>query len=240
MQNHELAGLDTETGGLTARVNPLLSVGIVVVDANFDEVTSIHVKFRPPLGTVMEIPIREHQTLDVKGKSIERYADVYTGATVADVSQRPLVTAYAAEVNGYVPLLSGGIGWDLRFPPEWHRGALTYKEGEDRILEWLVQHYGAGQPTFVAHNAEFDKKFVAEYLPRVFARGNPDWYCTCDMLRKYHARTKHLRSPGEKGKADLGTLTKLAGFELPRDTVHDARDDARGCIAGLKWLGQQA
>jgi hypothetical protein len=225
--------LDTETGGLSAKVNPLLSIALVAADAELQERDFISIKFHPPVGTVIELPIPEHRTPTIRGKKIMGYLDGFTGQQVEDVSTRPIITAVAAEINGYMPIKNGT--WDMQFPPEWHREALDYEAGTNQLFAFIAKWFN-DRPNVVAHNAKFDNPYTETYLPKFFAVLGA-WFCTCDAFRAHNAKTKSGL------KANLDTLCKTAGYtqlEIDRAQIHGALPDARGCLAGLRWLKQQA
>lgn len=224
--------LDTETGGLSPKVNPLLSIAVVAAGTDLLEMDHLSIKFHPPVGTVLELPIPEHRTPTIRGKKIMGYLDVFTGAAVADVTNRPIITAVAAEINGYMPIKNGA--WDMQFPPEWHREAVDYDAGT-ALLFTFIQKWFVNRPEVVAHNAKFDNPYTETYLPRFFSVLG-SWFCTCDTFRELNNRTKSGH------KANLDSLCKVAGYEqlaIDRASIHGALPDARGCLAGLRWLRQQ-
>lgn len=226
-------GLDTETGGLKpAKAFPLLSIAVVAAGPDLLERDALSIKFHPPAGTVIELPIPEHRNPAIRGKRLMGYLDVFTGKQVEDVSSSLIISAVAAEINGYIPIKNGT--WDMQFPPEWHRDALNYEQGTDALFAFITKHF-SDRPPVVAHNVEFDHEYTATYLPRFHAVLG-QWFCTCETLREYY------KARGIKGKANLDTLCKLANYEqleIDRRDIHGALPDARGCLAGLRWLRAQ-
>jgi hypothetical protein len=210
-----------------------MSIGVWITDEAYNMLGFEQMRFRPPAGTVIEIPIPEHQNANIPGKTIQEYRDVFTGEIVPVVSDRFLVTARAAEVNGYVMLDSNKLWLPLTYPPEWHRDAVTYDIGEQRIRAKIDELFGNGKPdAVIAHNAPFDNGFVAQYLPNLYTRiSQPEkkWTCSMQLLRAWRKKT------GIDGKATLDELSKLAGYNPPRDT-HEALDDTIRCAVGYQWL----
>ncbi len=125
----------------------------------------------------------------------------------------------ATAVNGYTPAL-----WEKR-------GAVPLREALSRFKAWLP--YSGNAP--LAHNAEFDKKFLnaAEeqtgfnlYLKRL-------WHCS--MASFFYANLMFdLGAPN----VQLVTLAKMAGHwpENYDRGDHQSLDDVLACAAGYKWL----
>lgn len=233
MSQPVLGATDTETGGLNVAVNPLLSCSLIIADDNFAELTNLTLKLSPPVGTLMEIPIPEHQNPQIKAKTIAYYAEVFTGQRVerADAAgAKYIITAVAAEINGYIPTTPEGR-WVLEFPPEWHRHALGYDVADAQFCHLLDAAFT--QPCVIAaHNAPFDKKFIEAYLPKYAAKIGT-WVDTCAMLKAWRGKTKVA------GRNTLDELCVLAQYDIAKDrAVHDALCDARGCLRGLQWLSR--
>jgi DNA polymerase III epsilon subunit-like protein len=90
------------------------------------------------------------------------------------------------------------------------------------------------KPYGVAHNAQFDAKFVATWLPDVAREINNPWFCTLRWLQDYLPSIGI--SPRQKGVAKLDNLCKYASYDL--ENAHEAFADALGCAAGLRWLSK--
>ena len=226
--------LDTETGGLDERLHPLLSIAVVTADAQLNEIDGFDLKIAPPPGTLLEIPVPHEQDGVTKRKKISHYMDVWTGASLplnAYDYDRPLITAYAAEVNGYVSVIPG-VGWDIQAINTWNTNGLHVQRAEDVLRQYIRQAF-SNTPVVVAHNADFDRKFVGKHMPTLFSELFSLWYCTCKSLRGYYKRN------GVKGgKANLATGCKLAGYDI-EEYAHEALADTRGCLLLAKWLQTQ-
>lgn len=135
------------------------------------------------------------------------------------------IDAKAAEVNGYTP-------------EEWvRRGAVTLKQGLWELQRWLFL-MGDRRFEMAAHNAGFDLLFMQAAqgrtgidleLPKV-------WHCTKTGMQE--ARWDGLITNEFVPSNHLNDLGRLSGFwELePRSQAHEALQDARCCVHGLKWL----
>lgn len=140
----------------------------------------------------------------------------------------------AAEVNGYTPEL-----WAAR-------GAVTPKVAMMELLRWLYElrmvreaelHTHFWRFDMAAHNAGFDALFMLAAEERTGVRLDLPgvWHCT--KIGMQEARWGGL-IPEEEKDNHLDDLGRLSGFwDLePRSQAHDALQDARCCVHGLKWL----
>jgi oligoribonuclease (3'-5' exoribonuclease) len=135
----------------------------------------------------------------------------------------------AAEINGYNEEL-------------WLRTGMTLEAADNAYSQFLEQWFPGRAAVGVAHNAQFDAKFIRHHLPRSYAKyhaeGGPDrkaedgWYCTCNALRQWRSAN------GQPGSAKLGDLVKLANY-TPTGAAHEALQDTQSCLAGLRWLQSQ-
>lgn len=231
---------DNETGGLDPRVHPLLSSANLVADTEFNEVEGFSLKLLPPEGTVMEIPTQSTMGLKNFRKKIDTYMDVFTKQEVGGPAPGGFtIQAYAAEVNGFVTLDDSGV-WDLSAVDQWLNESLPIEDG-CRVYRQFIRQNFDGKPVVCAHNTPFDLKFHYFHLPELredFAKlpdGNVLFLDTCKMLRTYKKKFKHNFEKGAK-LSDLSVCTGRADAE----TAHEALSDCRDCLAGLKWLIDQA
>lgn len=236
---------DCETGGVDDRINPILSAAIVLADESFNEIEGFASKILPPKNTWLEVPIPEHQTpqMEFGRRTIEYYLNMASGDKAKDLPMGAfLITAGAAEVNGFVGTAAGLSGWDFEPMANWLANSVPLELAEEIFTRFLAKHC-VTPPIGVAHNAVFDVKYFKRYLPETFSRfavvdemtrkANSDfssgWYCTCSMLKKYNKK-----SPNPAPNAKLGSLAMCAGYDL--ENAHEALADARACLAGLRWL----
>jgi DNA polymerase III epsilon subunit-like protein len=144
---------------------------------------------------------------------------------IATIYMNPLpgqtVHPKAAEVNGYTP-------------QKWaERGAVSLREGMDRMLEWVVPGSKA-----IAHNASFDKRFILAALAACKYESPflPEWSCTMEAM-KLISRRNNIRFPNWK----LDSLVQATGLYKVGHVreIHEAEEDAIMCAQGYKWLTQQ-
>lgn len=242
---------DCETGGLDPRINPLLSVALLVGDEAFNPIDGFALKIKPPTGTVLEVltladqleGYRRQQVDEAPGRPVkaEYFLDVYTGAKCPDKpTSGHIITGIAAEVNGFVALTPQG--WDMSAVQQWMKESFSAAEAQATFMKWLRQFFTTA-PIGVAHNAKFDVGYVQMYLPELFnfyaklddatrkiKAFSSGWYCTCEALKEWNKKAG--AQAGENAK--LGTLTKLAGYKP--DRAHEALNDCYSCLYGLRWL----
>lgn len=230
MPKPTLIALDTETGGLDERINPLLSIAIAVADETFRMMDGFEIKVAPPRNTYLEVPTPQTCGLENKKKQITGYLNVWTKEKAGGLpSDAQLITAYAAEVNGYVgpdPRV-----WSLAAIDQWNASSQAAPEAEADLLAYLTKAFGAGQVVTVAHNALFDIKFVQMNMPRLFAKLKDPWFCTCNASKAY------FKKLGQKGSAKLVEMAKLAGHDY-QGKAHQAFADGEATLAVLRFLKQ--
>jgi DNA polymerase III epsilon subunit-like protein len=211
--------IDTENGGFSWNKNPILSIGLIK-DVN-SEISKLEINIAPPTNTWLEVPVEEHQGLDVKDKDIEYYLNLTSGEelpyNINYVFEDPIITAIAAEVNGFVEL---NPKWVL---PLKHREAMDVDSADELISDFI---FGANA-TPVAHNVEYDKGFIKKYLPKTFAGLGQDWFCTMQYFRERYNNRK------AKGSG-LANIIKLANYGEPQN--HTALADAEACHFILNWF----
>ncbi len=229
---------DCETGGLDDRLNPLLSVSLLAANDQFEALDNFELKIKPPPGTLLEVPIPAHQNVEIKSKQIAHYMDVHTGQLFTKQTKPQdalLINAIAAEINGYVEVHDGA--WNFDTVKKWNEQGVTLESADHSFVVFVLGHFA--QPAVgVAHNADFDSKFVSRYLPKLFSNyyrndnlSESSWFCTVKAFRLWRKKT------GIKGAAKLGDLAEQAGHKPNK--AHAAFDDCYSCLAGLKWLNTQ-
>lgn len=140
-----------------------------------------------------------------------------------------LVDPRAAEINGFNA-------------DEWQRTGMTWDQADLSYAQFLEQWFPNSFCVGVAHNAPFDAKFLAHHMPTAYKKyyraapqpgeepkAHDGWFCTCDELRRWRARNSR------PGKAKLSDLAELAEYKLA-GAAHEALQDTRTCLAGLRWL----
>jgi DNA polymerase III epsilon subunit-like protein len=220
--------LDTETGGLNPYRNPLLSVGLVSVRAGQIDKT-LSVRFRAPENTWLEVPIAEDQLRGKMQKTISYWVNLDDGKTVPVSDNKPLrlITAIAAEVNGFVGSSETSPGWDLGAVGRW--GGETYADGEALVARFLDE---VKPEAVVGHHCDFDHKFIRAWIPSIEEQLPCSWYCTQTVYMK------HLSNGVRKG-SNLGALCKMAGYEPVVDTLHTAVGDCIATYHVWKWLREK-
>jgi hypothetical protein len=218
MTQLNLIAMDAETGGFSASQNPLLSLALLHVNGD-----AIQVRFIPPQDTWLEIPVPEHQTRAVNKKTIANWMNVHTGqlVPVSDTKPTCMITAGAAEVNGFITVTDSG--WDTSGVSTW--GTVSYEDGQKQLVDWLLARRAVA---IVGHNAGFDRKFVDRWLPRLGDYLPPS---TCDTMLMFKARKT-------EESASLGNLCKLAGYDPSAvgESLHTALGDCRATLAVYRWL----
>lgn len=255
------APTDTETGGLDPRCHPLLSIAILIGDAQMQAIDSIYLKLKPPPDTWLEVPIRDQMFLT--GEDAPRvlkadfFMNVYTGeiqAASAYVEQanRYQITAYAAQTNGFVTAGPDGK-WNLDSIKAWLAAGVEIAEA-DRLLSKFLEAASPYKLTGVAHNATFDEKFVTAWLPLLRQRyakpseivlqtlgfdskgkGGMATYTRTGWICTVELMKAWRKKTGHtEGNNKLEYLAKLAG--VVNDKAHDAYADTKTCLAGIRWL----
>jgi len=213
--------LDTETGGLNAERNPLLSVGLMI--ATSEEILStLSVKFTPPENTWLEVPIHADQLKGKYSKEIECWLNLTTGDMTKPREEKParFISAVAAEVNGFVGASDVIQGWDLQKTKLW--GQCTYAEGAAKIGDWIAATNLHDPGAVLAHNAQFDKDFMLAWLPEIVPILPETWVCTQKAFKD-----KFLG--GKTKGSSLGAICKLANFSPTAE--HSFHTELGDCAA---------
>jgi DNA polymerase III epsilon subunit-like protein len=221
--------LDTETGGFSPARNPLLSVGLLFgKPGEVLEVCSI--KIKPPEDTWLEIPIPEDQLKGKNSKVIEKWLNLTTGTLQTPTETKPdlLITAVAAEVNGFVGASETTPGWDLAPARAW--GQMSYKDASAELRKQL-EKWAPLQAT-IAHNATFDRDFVATWMPELTDVLPKPWLCT---QRTYKARFLG----GQQKGSSVGAICKVSGYTGNTGDLHTALGDIRATHHIWSWLLKQ-
>jgi len=229
--------LDTETGGLTALLNPIISINLMVCRREpFAVLDTFHLKIEPPPGTLLQHslpgdtsynPPVTHLT-DVNGKT---YTCTDKGVPHdLNLVNNPVITSGAARVNGFTWETWADKGVDAAVADQTYVG---------HINTWFDR-----KPVVYAHNESFDAKYVRTYLPRLYTAVQSPWMCTMLLYRNY--MTRH----GEKHSAKLTEIAKRVNDDPSTpaygmlktatgsviDRAHDAAADTIMCYAALIWL----
>jgi oligoribonuclease (3'-5' exoribonuclease) len=218
---------DTETGGLDDRINPILSVSLLIADENLQEADGWAQKIKPPGNTMLEVPVLVDQNPETRKKRVEYYLDIYTKEKYQALPETSLViNAVAAEINGFVQFGSNGK-WDIGSIDKWLNVSLPVAEVDTIYTRYITDRF-TSKPVGVAHNAEFDEKFLRRYLPLLHSNYYPNWFCTVKAMRKWY------KDRSLKGSAKLAELDVKSGYTPAK--AHEALSDCRSCLAGLRWL----
>lgn len=216
---------DTETGGLNAITNPVLSLGLLIADSNGEEIDGIELKLRPPFGTTLEVPVKEDQSRDGYGMRISGHYDVWTREMKSEPGPVQ-ITAGAALINGFIERGPDGL-WNLESCQPWLDTSFAPDDASHTILRMVDQYFPPeAKPAAVAYNAKFDAKMITQWLPSVARRLSPTWFCAMEAYKK--------RLNLKKGYK-LVDACKTAGFDLGAN-AHEALADCRGALAVLRWL----
>jgi len=237
--------IDTETGGLCERSNPLLSVAAVVADENFEPVEGIgdekpenlrrgfvlHVL--PPPNTILAVPPEDMQSEDFK-KDYSRPIEYYYNITTKEkLKTKPedcqFINHGAADMNGFVEIKDGK--WDIASIDAYLAKSLPVKQVDEILVQFISQAFKT-KPVAVAHSAQFDIKYLKYHLPKLFANLHDKWTCTQKLLRKWYDNNN--LDGYKKGATTLQKLAELASY--PQEGAHEALWDCLSCLAGLKWL----
>lgn len=230
--------VDTETGGLDPRVNPLVSISLIVFQVDPSKILdNFHIKIMPPDGTLMQIPVdptdqsfnpKVAHLIDVNGQSYK--CDERGNPEHPDLALRPIITCGAARVNGFT--------WQ-----DWKDKSLPIAQADESFRSFLNNWFDH-PPIAYAHNADFDEKFVMYTFPHTHAAIARPWLCTMRLYQKY------LKATQRKASAKLAELAKVANAdpETPAyltlrgngediiSKAHDAGADTKMCFAAIQWL----
>lgn len=222
--------LDTETGGLDPRVNPLLSVAVLVAGGapDYQHIDGFQVKVLPPENTWMEIPTPDTVGLHQPRKRLAGYRHAHSGASATELPAGALVlSAYAMEVNHYVGIVDGK--WDFSPMQQWMSEAFEVTKAEQNIRQYLAQVFQGKRPLAVAHNAQFDQRFINAHMPLLEQDLYPQWFCTLAASKEY------WKKQGVKHSAKLTEMAKVAGYDYS-DKAHDAFEDVKATLKVLAFL----
>lgn len=232
MPTPTLIVLDTETGGLSERTNPLLSIAIAVADGTYTKMDGFEVKIAPARNTVIEMPAAGSFGKTIFKKRLEGYMNVWTKERMMHVPEgTPIINGVAAEINGYIG--PDDLNWDLGAIDRWNAAATEITEAENDMIAYLTKGFGSGQVVTVAHNASFDSRFVQMFMPRLFQKLKAPWFCTLEASRALFKRR------GVKQSAKLTEMAKLAGFDY-EGKAHQAYADVEATLAVLGYLKSQS
>lgn len=221
--------LDTETGGLSPARNPLLSVGLLFGEPHkVLDVCSI--KITPPEDTWLEIPIPADQLKGKNSKVIEKWLNLTTGTSQNPTETKPdlLITAVAAEINGFVGASETIPGWDLSKARTW--GQMSYKDAMVELRKQLEKW--APLEATVCHNATFDRGFVAAWMPELADILPKPWRCT---QQTYKARFLG----GQMKGSSVGAICKVSGYTGDTGDLHSALGDVKATHHIWSWLLEQ-
>ena len=219
--------LDTETGGLNADRNPLLSIGLVhAMDDGLGDQLSI--RFKPPENTWLEVPIHADQLKGKHDKTIEYWVNLTTGEQVKPVDEKParFITSIAAEVNGFVKASETIPGWDMTSAVNW--GTDDYASGVIRISDWTKMHRANA---VLGHNVNFDSKFLMAWVPDLLPALPLEWACTQLVYKKAFLN-------GATKGSSVGAICKVAGI-VPKGILHTELGDCGATFAIWRWLRAQ-
>lgn len=217
--------MDTETGGLNADRNPLLSVGLVHAtnDALGD---SLSIRFKPPEDTWLEVPTHADQLKGKNSKTIELWLNLSTGEQHLPQQEKPskFITAVAAEVNGFVKASETIPGWDMASIGGW--GTDDYASGAVKLAEWAKAH---PSNAVLGHNVNFDHKFLSMWLPELLPVLPMEWACTQQVY-------KNAFLNGATKGSSVGAICKVAGYEPPEGALHTELGDCTATFHIWRWL----
>lgn len=217
---------DYETGGLDPRICPPLSMAVVSADTEYNELDGFSLRIRPPLNTVLAVPILRDQRDDptLFNPKIDYYRNLYTGEMYDSHPENfYVVQAAAARINRFVQIEDDT--WVISSVADWLENGVFVETAEHMLRQWLRQQFPSGHPIATAHNAVFDRGYCKQWMPGLYADLHPQWICT--ML--WYAKVLGKR----KG-------TKLSDFcaavGRPQLNAHEALSDTRDVLAALAWL----
>lgn len=217
--------LDTETGGVNARRNPLLSIGLVhATEEKLGDAISI--RFKPPEDTWIEVPILADQVKGKYSKEIEFWLNLSTGETQKPGEEKPakLIAAVAAEVNGFVKMSETKPGWDMLSMGAW--GTDDYATGAVKLAEWIKSHPSNAT---LGHNVNFDNMFIEAWLPELLPVLPLEWACTQQVYKKAYLNN------ATKGSS-VEAICKVAGYNPPEGALHTEIGDCNATFHIWKWL----
>lgn len=228
MPKPTLIALDTETGGLSEALNPLLSIAVAVADETYNLMDGFEIKIAPPKNAVIELPAAGSFGKHNFKKRLLGYMNVWTKERMPSVPEgTPIITGGAAEVNGYIG--PDDLNWDMSAIDRWNASASDVTQAQEDLLTYLTSCFGESQVVTVAHNAVFDIKFVGMNMPKLLRKLKDPWFCTLNASREL------FKLRGVKQSAKLTEMAKLAGFDF-EGKAHQAFADGEATLAVLRYL----
>jgi DNA polymerase III alpha subunit (gram-positive type) len=230
--------LDTETGGLHARFNPLLSIAILIADEAASELDGHGERIRPPDNCLLQIPLPQDMFNEKTwNPRTDHWLNLTTGEKV-EASFKPLmsIAAKAAEINGFVKPGPDGK-WDMTSFRDWTDNTRPLAAVENTYRQFIRQGFGdsvdAVKVRTMAYNGKFDKDYVETHMPALYSDLNPQWADPCEMAKFF----VQARTPGIKKGWKLTQMAKEAGFDEHK--AHDAYGDCQACLTVFRWLRSQ-
>jgi DNA polymerase III epsilon subunit-like protein len=120
--------------------------------------------------------------------------------------------------------------WDLNSINVRLSRSIVAKEADIMLTNYLQQGFKY-KPIAVAHNSEFDSKYMQKYLPNTFAQYRHPWICTVQWSRRWR------EARGIKGRCNLGEMCKVAGFV--QEGAHAPLEDCRSCLKVFNFLTRE-
>lgn len=205
--------LDTETGGLDARLHPLLSVSLLLVDIDtFTVIEHFYIYVDPPDSTVVE----------TSAGFVDRHGRVVQ-APLFDTQF--VITKTAADLAKF--------SWDA-----WRNKGVPLWQADKSFREFLDQWFSKRRqaPVF-AYNAPFDEAFIKKYLPRAYDKMERPFVCVYRTFKMLCSR--YLPRKPENFK--LASVYHFVKRQCPEvrdylregDSAHDAFVDTEMCLTVL-------
>lgn len=177
--------------------------------------------------------------LDVETGGFDPKSDALVSVSAAVVPElgqplQEIITVYLRPTPG-AAVGEGSIAINGYNPDLWEeRGAVNLLPGMSMLHDWMLMATEGEGATVIAHNAQFDAKFIEHYqLVAGIQLPILRWWCSCDNFRTF-CRRNRIRARNAK----LDTLGALCGCweEGKRPSVHEADDDVKATVAGVLWM----